>query len=65
MLLKKIIKNLSKDKKKTKIQGLATNSKKVKKNYIFFAIRGYKTNGEKFIKEAIKRGAAAIICSNF
>ncbi len=63
MLLKKIIKNLSKDKKKTKIRGLATNSKKVKKNYIFFAIRGYKTNGEKFIKEAIKRGAAAIVCS--
>ena len=27
----------------------------VKKNYIFFAIKGNKTNGEKFIQDAIKK----------
>ena len=63
MLLKILIKNLPKEKKKIKVKGLAINSKKVKKDFIFFAIKGYKSNGEKFIKEAIKRGASVIICS--
>ena len=63
MLLKILIKNLPKEKKKIKVKGLAFNSKKVKKDFIFFAIKGYKSNGEKFIKEAIKRGASVIICS--
>ena len=63
MLLKKLIKNLPREKKKIKVKGLAINSKKVKKDFIFFAIKGYKSNGEKFIREAIKRGASVIICS--
>ena len=64
MLLKKLINNLPKDKKKIKIKGLSTNSKEVKKGYIFFAVKGNRNNGEKFIKEAINKGASAIICSN-
>ena len=63
MLLKNLIKNISKDKEKYNISGLSTNSKEVKKNYIFFAIKGNKLNGEKFIKEAINKGASVIICS--
>ncbi len=63
MLLKTLIKNLPKEKKKIQVRGLATNSKKVKKDFIFFAIKGYKYNGENFIKEAIYRGASLIICS--
>ncbi len=63
MLLKKLIKNLPKEKKKTKVSGLTINSKKVKKGYIFFAIKGKISNGEKYIDEAIKKGAVAIICS--
>ena len=63
MLLKKLIKNLPKETKNIKIKGLALNSRKVKKGFIFFAIRGNKFNGEKFIYEAIKNGAAVIICS--
>ena len=63
MLLKKLIKDIPKEKKKIKILGLTTNSKEVKKGYIFFAIKGLKFNGEKFINEAIKKGAAVIICS--
>ena len=35
----------------------------VKKNYIFFAIKGNKINGEKFIQDAVKKGASVIICS--
>ena len=63
MLLKTLIKNLPKEKKKIKVKGLATNSKKVKKGYIFFAIKGNRLNGEKFINEATKKGASVIICS--
>ncbi len=63
MLLKTLINNLPKEKKKIRIKGLATDSKKVKKGYIFFAIKGNRLNGEKFINEAIKKGASVIICS--
>ena len=63
MLLKNLIKNISKDKAKIAISGLAINSKEVKKNYIFFAIKGNKFNGELFIKSAINKGASVIICS--
>ena len=55
MLLKKLIKNLPKEKNKIEITGLEINSKKIKKGYIFFAIRGSKFNGEKYIKEAVKK----------
>ncbi len=64
MLLKNLIKNISRDKKNIIISGIATNSKNVKKNFIFFAIRGSKVSGEKFINEAITKGASVIICSN-
>tara|TARA_B100001248_G_C27396456_1_gene465897 strand:- start:2389 stop:5151 length:2763 start_codon:yes stop_codon:yes gene_type:complete len=63
MLLKNLIKNISKDKKNITISGLSTNSQEIKKNYIFFAIKGNKVNGEKFIKAAILKGAAVIVCS--
>ncbi len=64
MLLKKLIKNLPKEKKNIKIKGLAVNNKEVKKDYIFFAIRGYKNNGEKFINDAIIKGASVIVCAH-
>ena len=63
MLLKKLIKNLPKEYKKISIQGLAVDSKKIKKGFIFFAIKGSKFNGEKYISEAIKKGAKVIVCS--
>ena len=63
MLLKRLIKNFPKDQNKIKITGLEIDSKKVKKGNIFFAIKGNKINGEKYINEAIKKGAAAIVCS--
>ena len=42
MLLKNLIKDISEDKRNISISGIASNSKEVKKNYIFFAIKGYK-----------------------
>ncbi len=63
MLLKNLIKNIPQEIKNISISGLSTDSRKVKKNYIFFAIKGNKINGEQFIKEAINKGASVIICS--
>ncbi len=63
MLLKNLIKNIPLVKRNIVISGITSNSKEVKKNYIFFAIKGNKINGEKFIKDAIKKGASAIVCS--
>ena len=63
MLLKKLIKDLPKEKKSLEVKGLADNSKNVKKGFIFFAIKGQKFNGEKFIDESIRKGAIAVVCS--
>ena len=63
MLLKNLIKNIPKNKKNISISGLSASSKQIKKDYIFFAIKGDKINGEKYIEEAISKGAVVIICS--
>ena len=55
MLLKNLIKDIPIKNKKINVKGLAINSKKIKKNYIFFAIKGLKFNGEKYIAEAVKK----------
>ena len=65
MLLKNLIKNIPKKKNNIIISGLTTDSRKIKKNYIFFAVKGNKTNGEDFIKDAIKKGASVVVCSKF
>ena len=64
MLLKNLINKIPESKKKIIITGISTNSKEVKNRYIFFEIKGNNSNGEQFIKEAIKNGASVIICSN-
>ena len=63
MLLKNLINTPAAGKRKIQIKGLAINSKEVKKDFIFFAVKGQKNNGEKFINEAIKNGASVIICA--
>src|SRR6056300_182332 len=62
MLLKKIIKDVQYSIPNINIQGLSSDSRKVKKNYIFFAIKGMRDDGEKYIKDAILNGAKVIIC---
>ena len=46
---------------KTKINKARINSKEVKKNDIFFAIKGKNRDGNLFVKEAFKRGASLAI----
>ena len=43
------------------INGITNNSKIVKKNFIFFALPGNKTNGNLYIEEARKNGAKIVI----
>ena len=62
MLLKKIIKNLPLDIQNINIEGLSLDSRQIKKNYLFFALRGTKFSGEKYILDAISKGAKAVIC---
>ena len=63
MLLKNLIKECPDNIKKIDINGLALDSRNVKKKFIFFAIKGNNLNGELFIDDAIKKGAKLIVCS--
>jgi UDP-N-acetylmuramoyl-L-alanyl-D-glutamate--2,6-diaminopimelate ligase len=41
--------------------GLTSDSRKVKPGYLFAALAGTKTDGSKFVKDAIARGAVAVL----
>ena len=43
------------------ITGLASDSRKVKPGYLFAALAGTKTDGARFVKDAVARGAVAVI----
>jgi UDP-N-acetylmuramoyl-L-alanyl-D-glutamate--2,6-diaminopimelate ligase len=43
------------------ITGLAADSREVKPGYLFAALPGVKTDGTRFIAQALERGAAAIL----
>ncbi|MDD5686219.1 MAG: UDP-N-acetylmuramoyl-L-alanyl-D-glutamate--2,6-diaminopimelate ligase [Elusimicrobia bacterium] len=55
----KIEGNIEKD-----ISGITYDSRKVSKNYLFAAMEGSKDDGKKYIKDAISKGAAAILTDN-
>ena len=61
MLLKDYFPNLQKKYHKLSFKGIAFNSKEVKEGYIFFAFKGNNTDGNLFIKDAIRNGAKIII----
>jgi len=65
MKLKKFFKNLNKNFHNISFNGFEFNSKKIKKNYVFFAINGIKFDGNNFIDEAIKNGARIIVSNKF
>ena len=65
MFLKDYYPNLKKKYFKAKFSGISFNSQLVKKNYIFFAIKGNKYDGNNFIKNAIKKGSKIIISQKF
>ena len=47
--------------KTTKLKNASINSKEIKKNDIFFAIRGKSNDGNTYISEAIKKGASIVV----
>ncbi|PIQ85837.1 MAG: UDP-N-acetylmuramoyl-L-alanyl-D-glutamate--2,6-diaminopimelate ligase [Candidatus Omnitrophica bacterium CG11_big_fil_rev_8_21_14_0_20_43_6] len=44
-----------------KIKGISSNSKEVKKDFVFVAIKGNRQDGNLFIREAIARGASVVV----
>ncbi len=61
MLLKKIIKKCPKILEDLKVRGLSSDTRTLKKGDLYFALKGDKFNGEKFIKLALKKGAVAVV----
>jgi UDP-N-acetylmuramoyl-L-alanyl-D-glutamate--2,6-diaminopimelate ligase len=43
------------------LKGLASDSRKVKPGYLFAALAGSKTDGARFVKDAVARGAVAVL----
>jgi len=44
------------------LTGLSFNSKAIKQNEIFIAVRGYNSDGMKYAPEAVKNGAKVVVC---
>ncbi len=61
MLLGNYFKNINKNFKNLFFSGISFDTRKIKKNYIFFAIKGNDTDGNKFIQIAIKKGSKIIV----
>ena len=61
MLLGNYFTNIDSSKKKVFFSGISFNSKDIKKDNIFFAIKGTHFDGNKFIPLAIKKGSKIIV----
>lgn len=47
------------------VTGVCYNSQKSEKGYVFVAIKGYATDGHKYVKSACEMGAAAVIAQEY
>jgi len=63
--LKDIFKDFSSEKMNCVVNGISSNSKEIKKGYIFVALKGQKFDGKDFIEEAEKNGAFIILAESF
>ena len=63
MLLGDLLKSVSKKYKKINEKNICFDSRKIKKNDIFFSIKGNRLSGDKFINDVISAGASVIITS--
>ena len=63
MLLGNLLKSINKNYRKIFVKGISFDSRDVKKNDTFFAIKGNKISGIKFVGDAISKGASTIISS--
>ena len=61
MYLSELFKSVDKKYRNIYVKGICFDSRKAKKNDIFFAIQGNKISGTKFIKNAILKGVSAIV----
>ena len=43
------------------VSSVVIDSRKVKKNYLFVAIKGDKYDGHSFVKDAVSNGASAVV----
>lgn len=50
---------------RVEVSSIHFNSKEVKKNSLFVALRGTKADGHRFISSAISSGAIAVVCEEF
>jgi len=46
------------------VKGLSYDSRRVTPGTLFFAIKGYKTDGHQYISEAIKKGATVVVAED-
>lgn len=68
MKLKELLKNVQCDTScslNVDVEELFIDSRKVRKNGAFFAIKGFNTDGHKYIKKAIENGASVVICEDY
>ena len=65
MVIGNYFKNINSKFKSHLFTGLSFNSSYCKKNYIFFAIKGTNLDGNKFIDQAIKKGARTIVSDKY
>ena len=63
MLLKNLINNLRPELATTKINGISFDSRLTKKGDLFISIKGDKLDGNKFVEQAILKGAKVIVYS--
>lgn len=64
MMLSELIKGLeikTEDLRDINVSGISYDSRNVRQEDIFVAIRGFKDNGGNYIKEAIRKGAVAVL----
>ena len=61
MLLGKYFHNINKNYKNFSFSGISFDTITIKKNNIFFAIKGNSIDGNKFIPQAIKKGSKIIV----
>ena len=61
MLLGNYFHNINKNYKNFSFSGISFDTKNIKKNNIFFAIKGNSVDGNKFIPKAIKKGSKIIV----
>ena len=68
MQLRELIRNVEvvdpAESPETEISGIAYDSRQVRSGYLFAAIRGARTDGNRFVDQAIQRGAGAILSEN-